>query len=395
MKFAAYLPEFGWEASVVAPRNIPHPEDRTLCVGPVGRVIRTPNLVVRRGAKTGNGCAGVDAAGSFPGLRVLRAVLLGSVLRPDAQVGWYPFAVAAARRALNAAQFDAVFSSSPPLTTHLVARRLHRDTGLPWVAEFRDVWTGWGSALPGRRHSEAFERGIACEATAIVTASPTFSEIMTACGAQRVQTITNGFDPSDFGPAAAAQPTLVTYLGTYYPDCQDLETAFLALGALSRAGRLPGLRVRFVGGVPAALVASAARAGIGDVLESTDFVPHRACLAALQESGLLLLAGPLPSPHPARRGHIPGKVFEYLGAGRPILAVGSRDSDVIRLLTAFPNVRAAEPGDVIAAEDGIEHLLSGVPPPPASELEPFTRRELTGRLAEVLDDVTGSRASLA
>jgi glycosyltransferase involved in cell wall biosynthesis len=383
MKFASYLPEFGWESFVLAPRSIPHPGDPSLHF-PEERVTRTGNVVLRRFARAPSDPSSSTVATESRGASA-RAALFRWVLRPDGQVGWYPFAVSVGRRALREARFDVLFSSSPPLTAHAVARRLHRDTGVPWVAEFRDLWTGWGSDLPGWRHSEKMERQVAGEASVVVTASVTFSEIMASSGARRVHTVTNGFDPADFGPPSPVRRTTVSYLGTYYPDCQDLGTAFSALGSLVRRGRVKDLRVRFIGDLPPSLRVNAASAGLMEMVEATGFVPHRTCLASLQDSSLLLLAAPLPSPHPARRGHVPGKAFEYLGSGRPILVVGTAHSDVARLLSPFAHVGVVESGDVNGAERAIERLLQGVPSPPTSDLAPFTRRALAGQLAGILD----------
>lgn len=202
LKFATYLPEFGWEPTVLAPRHGAYYRDPSLLF-PEEKVARTGSLELSRLGKRALGAGGSDTqpAGVGPFLRRVRGLVRRFVYRPDAQVGWYPFAVAVGRRVLRERRFDAVFSSSFPITAHLVARRLHRDTGLPWVAEFRDPWTD--VANPGdplRRRDQRLERALASEAAAVVVPSPAWGALFRGKGARVVEVITNGYDPADIPP---------------------------------------------------------------------------------------------------------------------------------------------------------------------------------------------------
>lgn len=387
-KFATYLPRFGWEAVVVAPLEGASYEDRSLLV-PGARVYRTRNLqlggLFRRARGVDTGPSSNSGGG---GQQRIRAFVHRWLYRPDGQVGWYPFAVRAARQAIRDGRCDVIFSSSFPITAHLVARRLHRETGVPWVAEFRDLWTDWGAFGTRRqRVDEATEQSIVKEATEMVSVSRAFADGLLARGASRVAIVTNGFDPADFSGLKSAEgdDTIITYLGTYYPGHQDLDTALRAIGSLAREGALPKLRLRFIGKVPGSLRGVIVGSGLGDAVEETGFVSHEESARYICGSTLLLHAGVTSIETNAVRGIIPGKTFEYLGAGRPILFVGHAGGDAAKLLSMFASVRIVRPGDVEGARAAVLSLLEQRVQPEPSLLQRYTSQSVTGDLARVFD----------
>lgn len=394
LKFAQYLPEFGWDPTVIAPRNGAYYRDPTLEFDQ-NKVIRTASLEISRAGKqlTGSGRDDTRPAEVGPVLEYVRSVVRRWIYRPDPQIGWYPFALRSARRALQEGTFSAIFSSSFPITAHVVARRVHQEFGVPWVAEFRDLWTDLSRYDSRRRQrlDETTERDLLGTATDVVTVSKAYAELLLARGARRVSVITNGFDPADFpGTAGSCRPP-ATYVGTYYPDRQDLRTALQALGDLIKSGLLPRLGIRFVGDFPESLRGTLVQAGLSSSVECTGFVPHREALGYIEDSTLLLLAGPVSGAFPGSkvRGHIASKVFEYLGSQRPILYVGEADSEVESIIRRFPGVACARPGDAKGTREAILSLIGQGPTVDRGPLDLYTRRSLTGHLAGILDGASG------
>jgi glycosyltransferase involved in cell wall biosynthesis len=393
LKFATYLPEYDWRPTVIAPRQGSYHRDESLTF-PEPQVVRTASLEFSRMGKRTLRLGGGDTSPAEVGglTRAARNVVRRWAYRPDAQIGWYPFAVAAGRARLERERHDVVFSSSFPITAHLAARRIARDFSLPWVAEFRDPWTdrvAYDSALR-LRLDRRMEEGLLRDAAAVVTVSSSWAERLRGRGARRVEIISNGFDPVDYAGHVPAGETVASYLGTYYPDRQDLGTALYALGELRREGR--PVRVRFVGPPPPPVLQEViAEAGLAPCMEITGVVSHGAALRALSTSSLLLLAGPVAagSTGEIERGAIAAKVFEYLGAERPILYVGDLDTDVVRLLRPLGGVAFAPAGDVAAARRGAAELMASVCQRNPIRLRPFTRRALAGRLAALFDEVAG------
>ena len=159
--FATHLREYGWEPTVLAPRDGAYYRDPQISF-PEHDVIRTPSIEFSRVGKRVLRAGGTDVvAADVGGARAaVRRGARAALYFPDAQIGWYAPALITARRALRERRFDAVFSSSFPITAHLVARRLHRWLKIPWIAEFRDPWSAM-LARQGRSSARAarLERG--------------------------------------------------------------------------------------------------------------------------------------------------------------------------------------------------------------------------------------------
>jgi hypothetical protein len=391
---ARHLPAFGWRPTVLAPRRGFYHLDPSLDDASLD-VVRTASLELSRAARRGlGGRGGDDLAPLRPAgpLAALQRLARRWIYRPDAQVGWYPFAVHAGRGLLRERRFEAVFSSSGPVTTHLIARRLALDHGLPWVAEFRDPWTHLvpydsrlRRALDLRLESRLLE-----DAAAVVTVSEGFAALLRQRGAREVAVVPNGFDPQDY-PEGGAPEDVIAYLGTFYPGQQDLETVLDAAGRLIAGGELPATRLRFVGEYGPELAAAAARAGLAGRWEATGFVPHRAALGHLARARLLILAGvrDRSGDDPFVRGWIPAKAFEYVGARRPVLYVGNVHSEVAQLLRREAAAELVDPGDVPATMTALRRLLAQGASPPARDLSALTRQHRARQLARVLDAAIG------
>lgn len=391
LRFARLLPEHGWDTCVLTASRGDFVRDPSLDF-PEQRVRRAFNFELSR---TARGALRLDpgAAEKLPARSPLaraRDLARRWLYRPDAQVGWYPFALSAARALLRDTRCDAIISTAYPMTAHLVARRLQRETGLPWVADFRDLWSDWSTDRGLRlRLDQALERDVLARASAVTTVSPTYAEVLRGRGARRALVLTNAFDEELFdGPAPAPEPATCAYLGTYYPGYQDhLDTALRGLGRLRASGRVPGLRLRFIGAEPRGLDPLLRELGLDACAESTGFLPHRAAASELRRASVAFFAGPEAAEPPALRGNVAGKVFEYLAARRPILLVGHPESDVARLLRPFERARCVPVGDVQAAADAFEELTAWRGDEERSMLDAFRSRTLARRLADLLDSL--------
>ena len=384
VKLATLLPEFGWDVRVLAPRRGAYHHDASLAF-PEEKVARTASLELSRMGKRAISAGASDdrPAPVGPVSRRLRDVARRFLYRPDPQVGWYPFAVRAGRRVLRDERFDALFSSSVPLTAHKIAQRLRRDFGLPWIAEFRDPWAdGVDAGDPLRRRREAEEREILEAASAIVTVSPDWARRFREKGARDVAVITNGFDPEDLPPPRPADGLVLTHVGNFYPDRQDLSTLWPALRKVGASGH--AWRLRFVGGLHPLLAAELAEHGLADRLEVKGFLPHLEAVRELTSSSALLVAGSRDD-RARLRGMIPAKIFEYLASGLPVLYLGDPTTDAARILAEQPGCHVVEPGDVQGAQQALLAAARGVRF--ERDLRRFTHRALAGQLAGLLDRV--------
>ena len=412
-KFARYLPDNGWAPIVITPKHGAYHLDPTLDDGSSRgvEVVRTATMDLSasfkrwlRGAKAPAGAAaGADLTplqgGAF--VRSLQRIVRTCVYVPDGQIGWLPYAVRAGREVLRRRPVRAIYSTSFPVTAHVAACRLKRATSIPWVADFRDLWTEnhyrkSDSRLRGSV-DRLIERKLLDAADVLVTVSDAWAETLRRLtgGTKRVEVVRNGFDPTDFEGIERRRPDrwTITYVGDFYGAKSDPKAFLAALSRLLSSGRIPreDVRFRIVGARDEFVAAELARFGLTDVTEWSGFVSHRDCIRSQVDTSLLLLI--LHREH-ANTGVLPGKLYEYLGARRPVLAIVPPEFEAAKML------RGAGAGDVAEAGDeaAIERVLlasyarfrSGEEPETdPSDLSPYERQGGARQLAQILSEVSG------
>lgn len=379
---ARHLPEHGWDTVVLAPRAGAYHRDEALSF-PEDRVVRSGSLELSRLGKQALRAGGDDhTAAHVGGVRAgLRRAAHAALYFPDAQVGWAPFALRAGRRELRAHPVDAVVSSSFPITGHLVARRLAREAGVPWVAEFRDPWS---QMLPLSRRREVavrLERSLARDAAAVVMTSPSWAERHARLWGRPVDVIPNGHDGvAPIAGITRSAPTALGYLGTYYPGAQaSLDAVWAAIAA----GGSPIEEVRVIGELHPTMRAQLDAHGLLGRVQVTGFVPQTAALQQLATCSIALLAGPGDAAG-IFDGHVAAKVWEYLATDLPVLCVGAAGSDVARLLHQQPGTYVVREGDVAAA---LAALQAAQLSRPVRDAGAYSRRTRASALAGVLDRV--------
>jgi glycosyltransferase involved in cell wall biosynthesis len=385
-RFAECLPEFGWEPIILAPRNTPQPQDLILPVRE-DRVVRSRSVELSRLGRAVPGGQPAGAASGSSRASNLRQTIQRAAHRfvfyPDAQIGWYPDAVRKGLHILRDADIDAIYSSSNPITAHLVARTLHRRGRLPWVAELRDPWSDrLGPDHPYRHHAERLQRRLGTEADRVVVPTPTMATHLAEVWGRRIDLVMNGHDLDGVRAVAPPEPVL-THVGSYYPERQNLRAVWQAIRRLRAQGALT--RLRFIGDLPPALNRELAEFGLSDLVEATGFVSHHAAMDAMQSSSMLIASG-FAGDDPLSLGVIPAKIFEYLASGLPILYVGNPHDDTWHLLADEPGCQLVEPDDFDATARAIRDALE--PKSYARAASQHSRRARTETLARILDDIS-------
>jgi glycosyltransferase involved in cell wall biosynthesis len=403
VKFAKFLPEFGYAPIVLAAQPDPRmPLDLEALreVEAQGYpVVRTRSMDAYQlwsWLRRARSAPGVERGTPLkPPSRASRAVagLLRKALIPDDRIGWYRYAVRAGCRVLEESKADVILTSSYPNTAHLVGRSLKRKYGVKWIADFRDSWTtnpyiGVDFTPIHAAANRRLERSVAREADALVTVSdPIAAHLAEIRGSgTKVHVIPNGYDDEDLRGIEPQRFDRFTfaYTGTLFPP-RTPEPLFAALRSLIDAepALASGVQVCFMSRLRPDHTALIARYGLSDVVGVRPLGTHREALR-LQASADALFT--IDARTENADTMLTQKVFEYLAAAKPILAVAPEGAlgDLVR---STGRGLVVPPDDIPAIASAIRRIMQN---PAAFHGKPqsiarYHRRELTRQLACVID----------
>lgn len=394
LAFARYLPQYGWRPTVLTPGAewAMNRDDRLGGEIPADvRVIRTRSWEPRPHAAAPASAIPAVGSRSASNLRLH----LGHLKRfPDAHLGWLPFALGAARRV----SFDVAYSSSGPFTSHLVGLALKRLTGRAWVAELRDGWYRWNRAIfpdyPAWR--DRLERRI--EASALRSADRVVLVTDRMAAAFRCQyadlpkehfaVVSNGFDPAQFPTTGEPPPEHpgwnVVHAGALYYGrslASFLEAA--ARVAAADASFAHEFRLTLIGTLDGSARAELIQRATATQVQFRGQLDHASTIEGMRSADALLLVA---NTTPGAEATVPGKLFEYLAMGRPVLAVAPPDSSTADVLEQTGGGWLAPAGEPEAIASVLAQAFydrsRGADP---RQVARFDRRVLAGDLACVFD----------
>jgi len=393
LKLAQYLPALGIETHVLAPADPKwvhrDPELRVPTQAWVHRV----RYFGPRARKPTEELARVDG---LERALVQAQVTARRLLLPDASVTWNLTAIPAAIRIVRREGIDAVITTSPPGSVHFVGAAVQKATGARWLADLRDPLV----ANPHRRSDTAATRArqatvaqvaklVARRADAVTCVSDTIAEEVRGLEPRGiVRTISNGCDFDDFAgleyhPGARFR---ITHAGSFFGkrDPKPFLQAF-------RDADIDGV-ARFVGDFRNSDREWAEALGLGDRLELIDYLPRVESLRLQRDSEALLLL--VPDAGGRGKGVLSGKVYEYLAAGRPILAVVPPDGAAAELIRETGAGLVVAPDDVDGIRTALEELHArfsngGLPAVELSERDRnrLSRRARVGEVADLLREI--------
>lgn len=257
---------------------------------------------------------------------------------PDEYNTWIPVAIEYGSKVLKERKISAIISSSEPTSTHLIANRLSKDFGIPWIADFRDLWTQnhyYSHSKMRKSLEKRLETKTVKAASALVTVSQPLADKLQQIHPCPTYSIPNGFDPdevrNDADVAGTTQKLLITYTGHMYEGKRDPTQLLEAISQLLAHGQLTRelIELRFYGSYSTKLDNKINEMGLKDIVIQYGMVDRETAIQRQRDSSVLLL---LNWNDPAEEGVYTGKLFEYLAARRPILALGGPGGVVKELL---------------------------------------------------------------
>jgi glycosyltransferase involved in cell wall biosynthesis len=390
LKFAAHLPALGIETHVLAPDDPKWIHSDPELQPPTQAWVHRARYLGPRGRKPAeelHGMRGLERASRQARLALRRTLM------PDENVPWNLTAIPAALRIVRREGIDVVLTTSPPGSVHLIGAAVKRATGVKWVADLRDSLVAHAhrradsvAARAKERSRVAVARLVARSADAIVTVSDAIRDETAELDPRGpVVSIPNGCDFDDFAGLEYRRRDhfRITHTGSFLGRRDPRPF----LSALHESGL--DVVARFVGDFRTADREWAEELGVAPRLELHDYVTRRRALELQRDSDALLLL--IPDAGGRGKGVLSGKVFEYLAAERPILAVVPPDGAAAALLRETDAGVIAPPENVPAIRAALEGLhlrwqagtLDGTPLR-AEHRERLSRAARVEELAELL-----------
>jgi len=324
----------------------------------------------------------------------------GNFFIPDARMFWIKPSTKFLKKYLAENPVDAIISTGPPHSMHLIAEKVHRATGIPWIADFRDPWTNIDFYRDLQLTSWADKKHHRLELKVLNTASKVVTvtwrsrdEFKALCGRDDIEVIPNGFDDADF-PVDLRGPLdkdfAIVHIGSMNKD-RNPEVFWKATHkALAASADLKSkLKIRLVGPVDFSVRSSVEQYDLQVYTDFVEFIPHDEAVKLQQQAQINLL---VINNSPNSRTIIPGKLYEYLGSGRPLLAIGPKDSDSAKVIELTKGGVVHEYDDVEGLKNRIleyfELYKAGNLNGNAEGTQQFTRRHLAREYARVMDSLT-------
>jgi hypothetical protein len=402
LKFSKYLHLYGYEPVIFTPENpdfdLRDPElERE--VPKTAEVLKFPiwepyQLLRMLGGKKGGNPSLILEKSQKSLLDKIAIWLRANLLVPDPRKFWIKPSINFLGQILKQNQFQAVITTGPPHSMHLIGLGLKERFGTPWLADFRDPWSTWEflDTLPmlsvvKSRHRK-LENKVFAKADALCTISPTFQKEMQELSKREVHLLYNGFDLDDLPPGIAEgpeeqRPLHIVYTGVI-DAIRDPRPFMQAL--LSTFGETKGeVKLTFVGRVSEAIVDwVAADPWLSAHVAFVGYVPHKEVFAYYRRAHLLLL---ILTDTKNAKGNIPGKMFEYMATQRPILALGDPEGDAATILREATAGRVFTHKDIAGVSKYLEELNVHGTVFQSNNLEKFDRKQLTGTLAAILETI--------
>ena len=404
LKFAKYLPEFGYTPIILTvdekQASYAQLDDSLLQeISPNLAIYKTKtfepyNLYKRLSQKKEIPYGGFSNQKRLSLFEKISRVIRGNLFVPDPRRGWNSHAYRKALELIRSEKIDTVVTSGPPHSTHLIGKKLKENTGIRWITDFRDPWTDiyyygqlYHSGMAAK-YDSYLEKEVLRSADRIITVSEEVGKLLSQKipgGEEKIQIIPNGYDEADFEniePIADTHFT-ITYTGTISKSYRIEEFADAIAGLPDEVKSK--LKIRFVGNVPEEIISHFHQKGLGPIIELVGYVPHNKAISYMRSASLLLMAIP---DSPGNKGIVTGKFYEYLAAGRPILAIGPPGGAIDKML------QQCQAGQLFSYHetekmrafvlDRFNRDQQGNSWDEPLGIEKYSRRNLTGKLAENL-----------
>lgn len=411
LKFTKFLENCGWKSIVITPKSGSYPNTDPTLLNDVAKsteVIKTSTIEpfrmfnilsgnANRGKVTSVGMG--DIKGSQSLFKKASGYIRANWFIPDARKGWVPYAVKEGQKIINSQNIDAIVTTGPPHSSHIIGLELSKRNNIPWLADFRDPWTNiyYNNFLPRTQRTKEkdykLESKILSEATSVSTVSNGLVQEFED-RAKSILLLPNGYDEEDFhsvNPTNESEVFEISYIGNFKEN-QNCENFWRAISELSDEleGFREKIRVSLIGNVHITIKQTIDRFELNQVVTLESFVEHQIAVERMANSSVLLFI--IPN---SEKNHqiITGKIFEYLASRTPLLSIGPIDGDASEILNSCQRNKMIDYADSHSMKVRIqshfeEWQLNGCTKSIKNDLHTkFSREQLTVQLSNELERI--------
>ncbi len=408
LKFAKYLPEFGWKPIIYTPENPSYPlldESLMKDVPDDLEIVRTKiwepyQLAEKLNKSNKKFKAGQFDVGNNQSWKSKLSIWVrGNFFIPDARVFWVNPSTQFLEQYLKINNIETIVTSGPPHSMHLIGLNLKRKfPNLKWIADFRDPWTeiSYYKHLKLTNRSDKKQRQLESDvfknADITLATSYTDAENFRKNGANAF-CITNGFDETDSSQTlqhsntqTLKQQFTLSYIGVL-EQLRNPENLWKALDNLvkNNSDFEENFNLKFVGRIDNKILEVIEKSSLKNHIQNLGYVSHDKAVDEMAKSSLLLITN---FPNDSSKGIIPGKIFEYLATGKQIISFGPNEADVSKILDETKAGKHFGYNDSKQIEDFIlekfELWKNGNLLENTQNIEQFSRKNLTKQLSEIL-----------
>ena len=389
LKYCKYLPQYGWEPIILTVSDGDFPViDNSLSKEITNLKIykassfsfhKVFNLLNKEKNTPTYQLSSSNEDGIF--IKLARWIRINFIV-PDGRIGWYPGAIKKGNQIITDNNIEAIFSSAPPYTAHLIAKKLSLSNKIPWVADFRDPWTDRFYNFENKRLwltekiDKFLENSVINSASDCITVSRSISKYFK----KPFHVIPNGYDDKDFKKSdkSISKKIKIGYIGTMTKS-QSPNNFFHAVSNLNKEDNV--FEINFTGNIHPDIKNYIAKQNFDCFVNYHPYMEHKDAIQEMCKSDFLLLVIPNTEKN---EGIVTGKLFEYIRSMTKIVMIGPKESDAAKIMNETSAGMCFEYND----QQGVERYLSLKEFSKNSNFEKYSRQNATRLLSKILQNTT-------
>ncbi len=408
LKISKYLSAFGWEPVIYTPSNAEFPmtdhslmedvpENLTVIKQPIWEPYQLYRKLLRKKSDESVNQGFISKEKKPSALEKFSIWVRGNLFIPDARKYWIKPSIKFLTGYLKNNPVDAIISNGPPHSMHMIALGVKKKMHIPWIADFRDPWTEVDfydqlllSKFADKKHHQ-LELAVLKNADRVTTVTWSWAQGLEEISKRKVDVILNGFDSDDF--KQSTEPMLAGFLFHHIGALNKDRNPHMFWEALSEictsvTGFKNDLKIQLTGNTDYSVIESVKKNNLSENLILVDYLPHTEVVKLLSRSQILLL--PL-NDTPNISGIVPGKLYEYLAAKRPVFAIGKTDGDTAKIIHETSAGRILDFKD----KDGMKKTIldfytkykEGALTIDSKNVEQFSRKGSAEKFARILNEM--------